>query len=140
MKRIYIPLFVLASSTFALWVNEKPDPVASQLNSKYALESDVGLVVGLLEELDFEYTIYEFDGFKFKRTLGTGALSPLTSLTELSPKDFAYCQDTNCVAIRATKWDWRAVVNHHYRYFWVFAEGKLTFRHQRNSYWNLLNI
>lgn len=140
MKRIYVSLLILVSLTFALWVKEKPDPLASRLDSEFALGSDARQVVDSLEELDFDYTIYEFDGFDFKRASGREALSPLTYLTEFSAEDFAYCRDSNCVAILASKWDWRAVVNHRYRYFWVFTNDKMTLRHESNGYWNLSNI
>ena len=145
LKRTAIILFPIAIFVFifASWNNSRPDGFLSSLDAQFPVGEDTQVIVQELENLGFDYTLYEYSHDRFRVTAGTPSVSPFLYFPNAPTSFLESCGEADCSIIRSSKLEYVYVFgffrfHHTYRYLIIFHDGKLVNTLQDHGYWSWL--
>ncbi len=145
LKQMSILLIAISTSAFLFvsWNKSKPDHYLSTLDAQFPIGEDTQAIVGELEKLGFDYTLYEYSYDRFRVISGTPAISPLPTFPGAPIELLDNCDESYCSLLRSSRLEYVYVFgflrfHHTYRYLWIFRGDQLLGTSQNNGYWGFI--
>lgn len=145
LKRIWAFLIPIAIFVFLFgsWNNSRPDVFLSSLDSQFPVGEESHVIVQEIENLGFDYTLYEYSYDRFRVISGTPTVSPLLTFPSAPVELMDDCNESDCSALRSSQLEYVYVFgflrfHHTYRYLWMFRENQLVGTSRNNGYWGFI--
>lgn len=142
MSIILVPIAILIF-LFASWNNSRPDGFLSSLDSQFPVGGDAHVIVQELENLGFDYTLYEYSYNRFRVISGTPSVSPLLTFPSAPVELLGDCSESNCSVLRSSQLEYVYILgflkfHHTYLYLWIFRDNQLVGTSENNGYWGFI--